>query len=66
MAGPLSAFAEFERKILRVYLCAGSAYARKQGTRLDRRRGAQKQWKPESSTGQGSSRSEIARQLQIS
>ena len=67
MAGLLSVFAEFEREILRERVCAGLAHARQQGKRLGRPPSAAfKAVEARKLHRQGISKSEIARQLQIS
>lgn len=67
MAGLLSVFAEFEREILRERVCAGLAHARQQGKRLGRPPSVvQKHAEARKLHWQGSSKSEIARRLQIS
>src|SRR5277367_1446850 len=67
MAGLLSVFAEFEREILRERVCAGLAHARQRGKRLGRPPSvAHKAVEARKLHRQGSSKSEIARRLQIS
>jgi len=66
MAGLLSVFAEFERKILRERVCAGLAHARQQGKRLGRPSSVvHKALEARKLHEQGSSKSEIARKLEI-
>jgi putative DNA-invertase from lambdoid prophage Rac len=66
MAGLLSVFAEFEREILRERVCAGLALARQQGKRLGRPPSVvHKAVEAQKLREQGSSKSEIARQLEI-
>jgi putative DNA-invertase from lambdoid prophage Rac len=67
MAGLLSVFAEFEREILRERVCAGLAHARQRGKRLGRPPSVvHKAVEARKLHRQGSSKSEIARRLQIS
>ena len=67
MAGLLSVFAEFERDILRERVRAGLDHARQQGKRLGRPPSAAfKVFEARKLHRQGISKSEIARQLQIS
>jgi putative DNA-invertase from lambdoid prophage Rac len=67
MAGLLSVFAEFERDILRVRVRAGLDHARQQGKRLGRPpSAASKAVEARKLHRQGISKSEIARQLNIS
>jgi DNA invertase Pin-like site-specific DNA recombinase len=67
MAGLLSVFAEFERDILRERVRAGLDHARQQGKRLGRPPSAAfKAVEARKLHRQGISKSEIARQLQIS
>jgi putative DNA-invertase from lambdoid prophage Rac len=67
MAGLLSVFAEFEREILRERVRAGLDHARQQGKRLGRPPSATfKAIEARKLHRQGISKSEIARQLQIS
>jgi putative DNA-invertase from lambdoid prophage Rac len=67
MAGLLSVFAEFEREILCERVCAGLAHARQQGKRLGRPPSVvHKAVEARKLYRQGSSKSEIARRLQIS
>jgi putative DNA-invertase from lambdoid prophage Rac len=67
MAGLLSVFAEFERDILRERVRAGLDHARRQGKRLGRPPSVVHQAAEVRKLGrQGISKSEIARQLQIS
>jgi putative DNA-invertase from lambdoid prophage Rac len=67
MAGLLSVFAEFEREILRERVCAGLAHARQQGKRLGRPPSVvHKAVEARKLHQQGSSKSEIARKLEIS
>jgi len=66
MAGLLSVFAEFEREILRERVCAGIAHARQQGKRLGRPPSVvHKAVEARKLHRQGSSKSEIARKLEI-
>ena len=66
MAGLLSVFAEFEREILRERVCAGLAHARQQGKRLGRPPSVlHKAAEARKLHQQGSSKSEIARKLEI-
>lgn len=66
MAGLLSVFAEFEREILRERVCAGLAHARQQGKRLGRPPSVvHKAVEARKLHQQGSSKSEIARKLDI-
>ena len=66
MAGLLSVFAEFEREILRERVCAGLAHARQQGKRLGRPPSVvHKAVEAQKLHKQGSSKSEIARKLEI-
>src|SRR5580698_5490957 len=66
MAGLLSGFAEFEREILRERVCAGLAHARQQGKRLGRPPSVvHKAVEARKLHQQGSSKSEIARKLEI-
>jgi putative DNA-invertase from lambdoid prophage Rac len=66
MAGLLSVFAEFEREILRERVCAGLAHARQQGKRLGRPPlVVHKAVEAQKLHQQGSSKSEIARKLEI-
>jgi len=66
MAGLLAVFAEFEREILRERVCAGLAHARQQGKRLGRPPSVvHKALEARRLHQQGSSKSEIARQLKI-
>jgi putative DNA-invertase from lambdoid prophage Rac len=66
MAGLLAVFAEFEREILRERVCAGSAHARQQGKRLGRPPSVvHKALEARRLHQQGSSKSEIARKLEI-
>jgi putative DNA-invertase from lambdoid prophage Rac len=66
MAGLLSVFAEFEREILRERVCAGLAHARQQGKRLGRPPSVvHKAVEAQKLHQQGSSKSEIARKLEI-
>ncbi len=66
MAGLLSVFAEFEREILRERVCAGLAHARQRGKRLGRPPSVvHKAVEARKLHRQGSSKSEIARRLQI-
>jgi DNA invertase Pin-like site-specific DNA recombinase len=66
MAGLLSVFAEFEREILRERVCAGIAHARQQGKRLGRPPSVvHKAVEARKLHQQGSSKSEIARKLDI-
>jgi len=66
MAGLLSVFAEFEREILRERVCAGLAHARQQGKRLGRPPSVvHKAVEARKLHQQGSSKSEIARKLEI-
>src|SRR5208282_861131 len=66
MAGLLAVFAEFEREILRERVRAGLAHARKQGKRLGRPPSVvHKAVEARKLHQQGSSKSEIARQLEI-
>jgi putative DNA-invertase from lambdoid prophage Rac len=67
MAGLLAVFAEFEREILRERVRAGLAHARQQGKRLGRPPSVvHKTIETRKLYRQGSSKSEIARRLQIS
>ena len=67
MAGLLAVFAEFEREILRERVRAGLDHARQQGKRLGRPPSAAfKVFEARMLHRQGISKSEIARQLQIS
>src|SRR3984893_2591191 len=67
MAGLLAVFAEFEREILRERVRAGLAHARQQGKRLGRPPlVVHKAIETRKLYRQGSSKSEIARRLQIS
>ena len=67
MAGLLAVFAEFEREILRERVRAGLAHARQQGKRLGRPPSVvHKAIETRKLYRQGSSKSEIARRLQIS
>jgi DNA invertase Pin-like site-specific DNA recombinase len=67
MAGLLAVFAEFEREILRERVRAGLNHARQQGQRLGRPPSvANKTIEARKLHRQGISKSEIARQLQIS
>jgi putative DNA-invertase from lambdoid prophage Rac len=66
MAGLLAVFAEFEREILRERVCAGLAHARQQGKRLGRPPSVvHKALEARRLHQQGSSKSEIARKLEI-
>ena len=66
MAGLLAVFAEFEREILRERVCAGLAHARQQGKRLGRPPSVvHKAVEARKLHQQGSSKSEIARKLEI-
>ena len=66
MAGLLSVFAEFERETLRERVCAGIAHARQQGKRLGRPPSVvHKAVEARKLHRQGSSKSEIARKLEI-
>jgi putative DNA-invertase from lambdoid prophage Rac len=66
MAGLLAVFAEFEREILRERVCAGLAHARQQGKRLGRPPSVvHKAVEARKLQEQGSSKSEIARMLEI-
>ena len=66
MAGLLAVFAEFEREILRERVCAGLAHARQQGKRLGRPPSVvHKAVEARKLQQQGSSKSEIARKLEI-
>ena len=66
MAGLLAVFAEFERDILRERVCAGLAHARQQGKRLGRPPSVvHKAVEAQKLQQQGSSKSEIARRLEI-
>src|ERR1700684_411748 len=66
MAGLLSVFAEFEREILRERVYAGLAHARQQGKSLGRPPSAvHKVVEAQKLHQQGSSKSEIARKLEI-
>src|SRR5271165_2948047 len=66
MAGLLAVFAEFEREILRERVCAGLTHARQQGKRLGRPPSVvHKAVEARKLHQQGSSKSEIARKLEI-
>src|SRR5580658_3680788 len=66
MAGLLAVFAEFEREILRERVCAGLTHARQQGKRLGRPPSVvHKAVEAHKLHQQGSSKSEIARKLEI-
>ena len=66
MAGLLAVFAEFEREILRERVCAGLTHARQQGKRLGRPPSVvHKAVEAQKLHQQGSSKSEIARKLEI-
>jgi putative DNA-invertase from lambdoid prophage Rac len=66
MAGLLAVFAEFEREILRKRVCARLAHARQQGKRLGRPPSvAHKAVEAQKLHQQGTSKSEIARKLEI-
>src|SRR5450631_1400054 len=66
MAGLLCVFAEFEREILRERVCAGLAHARQRGKRLGRPPSVvHKAVEVRKLHQQGSSKSEIARRLEI-
>ena len=66
MAGLLAVFAEFEREILRERVCAGLTHARQQGKRLGRPPSVvHKAVEARKLHQQSSSKSEIARKLEI-